>query len=292
MCCNLTDFDTGVDIGPHRRVRFGVSGQRQPKGARYVRRSSSQRNTQHELTAGEIARDKGRQRGIDRNRAAGAVKRKKHDVNAVTIVHVADPASDPQKVLIQSLLKDLSMLDETTWMQAATWWLGGGGTTGAVETANKALASQTIERLKIRITEAKAKPAGVATPRPLPTYASAVGATFASLAPVYTPRDKFADIRDGYYAVNNNDDVLAFYRVSTWEKSGDRKVQVHASDALHLVRGHKATDAILMKIRKMTPLVSGKLFAWKIGSCYRCGRTLTDEESRAAGIGPVCAGKE
>ncbi|MES2342166.1 MAG: DUF6011 domain-containing protein [Pseudomonadota bacterium] len=28
-----------------------------------------------------------------------------------------------------------------------------------------------------------------------------------------------------------------------------------------------------------------------MGECGRCGRTLTDEASRAAGIGPVCASK-
>ena len=27
------------------------------------------------------------------------------------------------------------------------------------------------------------------------------------------------------------------------------------------------------------------------GSCGHCGRTLTNEESRARGIGPICAGK-
>jgi hypothetical protein len=242
--------------------------------------------TQHELTAGEIARDRGRTAAIDRNR----VKRRKHDVNAVTIVHVNDAASDPQKELIVSLLKDLSVLDETTWMAAATWWLGGGGATGAVDTANKALASQTIARLKIRITEAKAKP--VVT-RPLPTYASAVGATLASMTttPAYTPRDKFADVPNGYYAVTTNDDVLAFYRVSTWEKSNNRKVQVQASDALHLVRGRVATDAILSKIRIATAPIAGKLYADHLGNCWRCGRTLTDADSRARGIGPVCAGK-
>ena len=246
--------------------------------------------TQHELTAGEIARDRGRNAAIARN--AESVKRRKHDVNAVTIVHVADPASDPQKGLIQSLLKDLSVLDETTWLAASTWWLGpvvDGEYTGVVASATKSLASQTIERLKIRITEAKAKPAGVVTPRPLPTYASAVGATLVSMTRT-TNRDRFTDVPDGYYAVTTEANVLAFYRVSTW-KSGDRKVQVHASDSLHLVKGHRSTDAILAKVRLSTPPVAGKRFAAEIGACYRCGRTLTDDESRARGIGPVCAGK-
>ena len=232
--------------------------------------------TQHELTAGEIRRDKNRRDAINRNRAKG-----KHDINPVTIVHVNDPATDPQKGLIDSLLKDLSRLDNDTWMTAATWWLGGGGKDGAVVTATKSLASQTIERLKVRITEAKGR-------APVTTPPTAQQETASARTGFITPRDKFADVPDGYYAVTTNDDVLAFYRVSTWEKSGDRKVQVRASDALHLIRGRVATDAILAKVRTATAPVAGKLYADHIGACYRCGRTLTDAESRARGIGPIC----
>jgi hypothetical protein len=235
--------------------------------------------TQHELTASEIRRDKGRQAAIDRNRA-GAVKRRKHDINDVTIVRVNDSASDAQKGLIVSLLKDLAQLDQPTWATAGAWWFGDGQTPGAITTATKPLASQTIERLKIRITEAK----GRTTPPTVRREAAPVA------RPAYTPRDRFADVPDGYYAVMTNDDVLAFYRVSTW-KSGDRRVQVQASDALHLVRGHKSTDAILAKVRLATPIAAGKRYATELGNCYRCGRTLTDDESRARGIGPVCVNK-
>lgn len=41
---------------------------------------------------------------------------------------------------------------------------------------------------------------------------------------------------------------------------------------------------------KMT-LEEAKKFGALYGTCCRCGRTLTDEESIAAGIGPICAGK-
>lgn len=36
------------------------------------------------------------------------------------------------------------------------------------------------------------------------------------------------------------------------------------------------------------PEVYAKLFGLLVGHCYRCGKTLTDEESRAYGIGPEC----
>jgi uncharacterized protein DUF6011 len=32
-------------------------------------------------------------------------------------------------------------------------------------------------------------------------------------------------------------------------------------------------------------------YGQELGECGHCGRTLTDEASRAAGIGPVCASK-
>jgi hypothetical protein len=33
---------------------------------------------------------------------------------------------------------------------------------------------------------------------------------------------------------------------------------------------------------------SQKLYATELGQCYVCGRTLTDDTSRAMGIGPTC----
>jgi len=50
---------------------------------------------------------------------------------------------------------------------------------------------------------------------------------------------------------------------------------------------------MVMKLReehRMT-MEQAREFGRLYGVCARCGRTLTDEESIAAGIGPVCAGK-
>lgn len=38
-------------------------------------------------------------------------------------------------------------------------------------------------------------------------------------------------------------------------------------------------------------LEQAKEFGVLYGTCMVCGRTLTDERSIAAGIGPICAGK-
>lgn len=36
---------------------------------------------------------------------------------------------------------------------------------------------------------------------------------------------------------------------------------------------------------------AGERYGQEVGECYACGRTLTDEQSRLDGIGPVCKGK-
>lgn len=49
-------------------------------------------------------------------------------------------------------------------------------------------------------------------------------------------------------------------------------------------------DVIVNRGVKLT-LDEAKSFGKIYGFCIRCGRTLTDENSKAAGIGPICAGK-
>ena len=37
--------------------------------------------------------------------------------------------------------------------------------------------------------------------------------------------------------------------------------------------------------------LDGRVEVWHLGCCSRCGRDLTDPESIAIGLGPICAGK-
>ena len=101
-----------------------------------------------------------------------------------------------------------------------------------------------------------------------------------------------AQVPDGYYAVEV-DGVTKFYKVNTplqgkWK--GFTFVEVQASDDFWPLRDRAARARVLGLVAKD---VRGALVLYgrKIGRCGVCGRTLTDEESRAAGIGPVCAGK-
>jgi hypothetical protein len=71
--------------------------------------------------------------------------------------------------------------------------------------------------------------------------------------------------------------------------SGTCFVAVHASDDRHNIKGrarHQILDAIAVD-----PKVAAILFGHETNHCGRCGRELTDEVSRANGIGPVCAKK-
>lgn len=94
----------------------------------------------------------------------------------------------------------------------------------------------------------------------------------------------------GRYAVENADGDLRFYKVDRptegrW--AGYVFVNVLASDDEYPVRG-RAKTSILTAIAA-DPAAASARYGREIGACGLCGRTLTDEESRARGIGPVCA---
>jgi hypothetical protein len=182
-------------------------------------------------------------------------------------------ASEKQINLCSTLVSILSRMNPSV-ADDADRWVQGQYRQG---TFTMKLAHQTIDRLRLRIREAEAAPAdagqGVTVRTP------------------YAPVDRFPEVHDGYYAVDTEDGHLAFYRVSTWRDSNNRKVQVFASDTLHRIQGNAARDAILAKIRDAGPQAAAERFGREIGRCGRCGRTLTDETSRARGIGPDCAGK-
>lgn len=248
---------------------------------------------QHELKAREIRADEARNAAIARNQGTAAPKPFKfRDPGAA--------ANDAQKGKVRALLGTLRRLDYDTWQTASTW-IEANIDNPTVFTME--MASKTIDRLKLRIEEAGTRPDHTHRVLTGPNeeivcthgapYGNGCNSASAATPTAYvrTPRDPFADVPDGYYAVMADEGHLAFYRVSTWKKSGDRKVQVKASEELHPIKGHKATDAILAKIRRDTPTAAGMRFANELRQCYRCSRDLTDAESRRNGLGPVCIDK-
>lgn len=97
----------------------------------------------------------------------------------------------------------------------------------------------------------------------------------------------------GRYAVTGNDGQTVFVKVdrpTDGPHKGKIFVKVQAGDELrHTSRG--TADALLAKIAADGPREAMLRYGRQIGACGHCGRTLTNEESRAAGIGPVCSGK-
>lgn len=124
-----------------------------------------------------------------------------------------------------------------------------------------AMASETIDELKIALKKAES----------------------AARAP--TP-----SVPDGRYALRNAEGIVKFYKVNSpaegrW--AGRTFVDAMASDERWPIRNPGERARILAEIAAD---VQGalQLYGQEIGSCGHCGRTLTDETSRARGIGPVC----
>lgn len=89
-------------------------------------------------------------------------------------------------------------------------------------------------------------------------------------------------IREGRYAEETGD-AATFYRVS---RTG--RIYVQAGPAEHPYRGKLNAGLEWIKANQRD---AAALYGRLIGSCGRCGRELTDETSRALGLGPICADK-
>lgn len=94
----------------------------------------------------------------------------------------------------------------------------------------------------------------------------------------------------GYYAVEYAG-ALRFYAVregkGKW--AGRTFVNRYASDELLPVNRTEA--GAVRGLIAADPHTAAMRFARELTRCYRCGRMLTDEESRERGIGPVCIEK-
>jgi hypothetical protein len=108
-----------------------------------------------------------------------------------------------------------------------------------------------------------------------------------------TPESKripLPEVPDGRYAVENNG-VLKFYRVKrgTGQWAHRVFVDVQASGDFYPVRDSERITVMLLIAGD--PKGAAIRYGRELGVCSVCGRTLTDENSRAAGIGPQCRGR-
>ena len=108
--------------------------------------------------------------------------------------------------------------------------------------------------------------------------------------------DELAEVPAGRYAVETEDGAtneLAFYKVDRptegrW--AGYVFVKLMISDGEQRL-SRAASQAVLAKIAAVGPEAASARYGHEIGECGVCGRTLTNDESRARGIGPVCVEK-
>jgi len=168
--------------------------------------------------------------------------------------------------------------------EAARTWTDNVTNSGkwSYDKTNKFSISAWIDRLKAKNEELNK--AVKAQPR---TEAGPVEVTTLEL-PVKT--DKHGKPMALRYAVDI-DGTTKFYRIKPGRKAGFWFIDVQASDEYHPIRNAGTKAAIIKAIVAAGPDACMARYGQLIGSCGRCGRTLTDADSRAMGIGPDCREK-
>lgn len=96
-------------------------------------------------------------------------------------------------------------------------------------------------------------------------------------------KTSFVKVEDGFYVLNDK-----IFKVQTSPDTGRTYAkQLTSSGSFVYAPGMVGKLAKGQKLTLEVAKKYGKLY----GMCVVCGRTLTDEQSIAAGIGPICAAK-
>lgn len=98
----------------------------------------------------------------------------------------------------------------------------------------------------------------------------------------------------GHYALFNKvGHKIYFFEIDkpkTGKWAGFTFVKQMSGDNRIAIKDPEAKFYILRAIQN-DPVYAATLYGHELGCCALCGRTLTDEDSRALGIGPVCVKK-
>lgn len=198
----------------------------------------------------------------------------------------------------------------TRFVQAPNGW--GGTTTVRVQAAAPAQGpkpptERQLAYLRSLLAERQGVPAAEAVRDTLNTHRTAgtLGSAVVSRAIttlLATPRapkpaaepqpTDLPDVPQGHYAITSTgDNDLAFYRVDRPEDGAYAgrvfvKLVVGGHPDRNVPRSHVA--GVLARIAEAGPAKAAQLYGQEIGRCSRCNRHLTDDESRAAGMGPDC----
>lgn len=102
------------------------------------------------------------------------------------------------------------------------------------------------------------------------------------------------NIGPGFYAVEDpKDHILKFFKVEIPKKGKWKNkvfISIQASEEFHSVQNAEYRKRIISEIKK-SPIEAQMRYGQLIGNCGICGLTLTNEESRQRGIGPICWAK-
>lgn len=112
----------------------------------------------------------------------------------------------------------------------------------------------------------------------------------AELAAIVPDHDKFRVAT----CLPGEGERVRFFRIDTplrgrW--AGCVFIKEQAGDDVYPVKGAAREEAVLRALLKFGAKEGLLMYAKELETCGICGKTLTDEESRARGIGPVCARK-
>lgn len=112
-----------------------------------------------------------------------------------------------------------------------------------------------------------------------------------------TPQvDDMPDVPEGRYALptlEGADNEIAFYRVDrpTEGRWAGKVFACRLSGGEEIKLGRDGTARLVTKIAQFGPELASALYGQNIGRCGICNITLTNDVSRARGIGPKCAAK-
>lgn len=138
-------------------------------------------------------------------------------------------------------------------------------------------------------------PAPVATPDPIATRKLEASRAATDELPTFAnARRLAADIPAGRYAVREPAGEIKFYQIdkpTTGRWEGYVFLKIQASDATFPIKSAARQMSVYGAILDAGVQASSELYGRTLGSCGVCGRTLTDPDSIARGIGPHCAAK-
>ena len=95
------------------------------------------------------------------------------------------------------------------------------------------------------------------------------------------------EVPEGRFAVDLNG-TLRFYVVQYGKGRWEGRTFVSRQSSDNLFKISPAERAAAVKLIAADPKAATVRYGRELGVCGVCGKVLTDEESRATGIGPVC----